>query len=107
MKDKGFCSPIIDHAAAEAKRKQEMDDEVAKVKKEYEEKQKKKKEKEKEKDSEKGKDDKKDDEKKDEKKKDEEKPEDKVSLLIHNHSLTYMALSKTISYLRIAAGQIW
>ncbi|WYZ43365.1 hypothetical protein EsH8_VI_001064 [Colletotrichum jinshuiense] len=66
LKDKNFCSPIIDKEAAEAKKKKELEEEVERVKKEYEEKQKKKKEKEKEekdkaagKDKEKGKDDKK------------------------------------------------
>ncbi|KAI1164773.1 DUF1742-domain-containing protein [Nemania serpens] len=60
LKDRGFCSPIIDHEAVAAKKKKkEMDDEIDQLKKEYEEKQRKKKEKEaekeKEKDKEKGK----------------------------------------------------
>ncbi|OLN86583.1 UPF0589 protein C32H8.01c [Colletotrichum chlorophyti] len=46
LKDKNFCSPIIDKEAAEAKKKKELEEEVERVKKEYEEKQKKKKEKE-------------------------------------------------------------
>ena len=63
LKDKGFCSPIIDKAAVEAKKKKEMEAEVERVKQEFEEKQRKKKEKEKEKEKGKGKDkDKKDDE---------------------------------------------
>ncbi|KAK1982491.1 VPS4-associated protein 1 [Colletotrichum cereale] len=75
LKDKNFCSPIIDKEAIEAKKKKELEEEVERVKKEYEEKQKKKKkekeekdkEKEKEKEKEKGKDDKKnEDEKKEE-----------------------------------------
>ncbi|TAQ85088.1 hypothetical protein B7494_g6586 [Chlorociboria aeruginascens] len=41
LKDKGFCSPIIDQAAIDAKKKRElkkeMDDEVEKVRKEFEE----------------------------------------------------------------------
>ncbi|KAI5925956.1 VPS4-associated protein 1 [Camillea tinctor] len=75
LKDKGFCSPIVDHEAAAAKRKKEMDEELEKIKKEYEEKQKKKKEKEAEK-----KDDKdKEKEKEKEKEKDEEKKEDTKS----------------------------
>ncbi|WQF81053.1 Putative VPS4-associated protein [Colletotrichum destructivum] len=74
LKDKNFCSPIIDKEAVEAKKKKELEEEVERVKKEYEEKQRKKKEKEdkekaedkdKSKDKEKDKDDKKtDDEKK-------------------------------------------
>ncbi|KAI1129817.1 VPS4-associated protein 1 [Nemania abortiva] len=77
LKDRGFCSPIIDHEAVAArKKKKEMDEEVERLKKEYEEKQRKKKEKEAEKDKDKDKDkDKKDstskDEPKDEKKEDE------------------------------------
>jgi hypothetical protein len=75
LKDKGFCSPIIDEAALAAKKKREMEEEVARVKKEFEEKQKKKKEKEKEKEKEKAKV-KKDGSKKEE---EEEKPsEEKV-----------------------------
>lgn len=72
LKDRGFCSPIIDEAAVAAKKKKEMEAEVERVKQEFEEKQKKKKEKEKEK--EKGKD-------KDKSKKDgdeDEKSEEKV-----------------------------
>ncbi|KFY12642.1 hypothetical protein V491_06704 [Pseudogymnoascus sp. VKM F-3775] len=53
LKDKGFCSPIIDEAAVAAKKKKEMEEEVERVKKEFEEKQKKKKEKEKNKEKEK------------------------------------------------------
>ncbi|KAI0202689.1 DUF1742-domain-containing protein [Astrocystis sublimbata] len=57
LKDRGFCSPIIDHeAVAAAKKKKEMDDEVERLKKEYEEKQRKKKEKEAEKEKDKDKD---------------------------------------------------
>ncbi|KAE9377767.1 DUF1742-domain-containing protein [Stipitochalara longipes BDJ] len=47
LKDKGFCSPIIDEAAVAAKKKREMDAEIERVKKEFEEKQKKKKDKDK------------------------------------------------------------
>ncbi|RDL37794.1 Uncharacterized protein BP5553_05227 [Venustampulla echinocandica] len=82
LKDRGFCSPIIDEAAVAARKKKEMEAEVERVKKEFEEKQKKKKEKEKErekKEKEKSKDkDKKDDDKEDnideEKKSSEEPP---------------------------------
>ncbi|OHE92165.1 hypothetical protein CORC01_12510 [Colletotrichum orchidophilum] len=56
LKDKNFCSPIIDKEAIEAKKKKALDDEVERVKKEYEEKQKKKKKEEEEKDKEKDKD---------------------------------------------------
>ncbi|KAJ8129945.1 hypothetical protein O1611_g3686 [Lasiodiplodia mahajangana] len=57
LKDRGFCSPIIDHEAiAAAKNKKEIDEEVERLKKEYEEKQRKKKEKEAEKDKDKDKD---------------------------------------------------
>ncbi|KAI0025235.1 DUF1742-domain-containing protein [Xylariomycetidae sp. FL0641] len=45
LKDRGFCSPIIDHAAVAARKKKEEDEEIERVKKEYEEKQRKKKEK--------------------------------------------------------------
>ncbi|ROV89871.1 hypothetical protein VPNG_10251 [Cytospora leucostoma] len=83
LKDRWFCSPIIDQAAIDAKKKQELEAEVDRVKKEYEERQRKKKEKEEsekskdeDKDAEKKKDDgKKADESKD-KKTDEAKPEE-------------------------------
>ncbi|KAI0406363.1 DUF1742-domain-containing protein [Xylaria palmicola] len=75
LKDRGFCTPIIDHDAVAAKKKKEMDDEVERLKKEYEEKQRKKKEKEadKEKDKDKDKEKQKDDDK------DEKKKEDSTS----------------------------
>ena len=41
LKDRGFCSPIIDEAAVAAKKKKEMEAEVERVKQEFEEKQKK------------------------------------------------------------------
>ncbi|KAK1623360.1 VPS4-associated protein 1 [Colletotrichum phormii] len=88
LKDKNFCSPIIDKEAVEAKKKKALEDEVERVKKEYEDKQKKKKEKEekeKEKDKEKEKEKEKDKEKdKDDKKTEDEKKEDsaKASCLI-------------------------
>nr|KMM73487.1 hypothetical protein CPAG_09776 [Coccidioides posadasii RMSCC 3488] len=48
LKDKGFCSPVIDEEEVAAKKKkEEMAREIEKVKKEYEEKMKRKKEKEK------------------------------------------------------------
>ncbi|PSS27169.1 hypothetical protein M430DRAFT_23651 [Amorphotheca resinae ATCC 22711] len=75
LKDKGFCSPIIDEAAVAAKKKKEMEAEIERVKKEFEEKQKKKKEKEKEKEKEKGKEKEKDKNKKDDEK--DKNPEEK------------------------------
>ncbi|KAI1106339.1 DUF1742-domain-containing protein [Jackrogersella minutella] len=45
LKDRGFCTPIIDQEAIAAKKKKEMDEELERAKKEYEEKQRKKKEK--------------------------------------------------------------
>lgn len=45
LKDPGFCTPKIDQAAIEARKKRELKEEIERVKKEYEEKQKKKKEK--------------------------------------------------------------
>ncbi|KXH25672.1 hypothetical protein CNYM01_07217 [Colletotrichum nymphaeae SA-01] len=79
LKDKNFCSPIIDKEAVEAKKKKALEDEVARVKKEYEDKQKKKKEKEekdKEKEKEKDKEKEKEKDKEKEKEKDEKKTED-------------------------------
>ncbi|KAM0282011.1 hypothetical protein ACHAQH_003217 [Verticillium albo-atrum] len=70
LKDRNFCAPIIDAAAVEAKKKKEMDEELERVKKEYEERQRKKKERE-----EKEKSDEKDKDK--EKKVDEKKTDDK------------------------------
>ncbi|KAK2805391.1 hypothetical protein FQN51_000217 [Onygenales sp. PD_10] len=71
LKDRGFCSPIIDEEEVAARKKKEaMDREIEKVKQEYEEKMKRKKEKEKEKKDEGGKKDK--DKDKDKKKEDEE-----------------------------------
>jgi len=70
LKDRGFCSPIIDEAAVAAKKKKEMEAEVERLKQEFEEKQKKKQEKEKEKEKSKGKD-------KNEKEVEDEKSEEK------------------------------
>ncbi|PGH16455.1 hypothetical protein AJ79_01786 [Helicocarpus griseus UAMH5409] len=68
LKDRGFCSPIIDEEEVAAKkRKEEMDKEIEKVKQEYEEKMKRKKQKGKDKDK-----DKKDEEDTKDKKKDED-----------------------------------
>jgi seryl-tRNA synthetase len=80
LKDKGFCSPIIDEAAAAAKKKKEMEAEIERVKKEFEEKQKKKKDKEKAKEKENDKDKDKKSEEKEDKESDEKV---KFSLLIH------------------------
>ncbi|KAI5863537.1 DUF1742-domain-containing protein [Durotheca rogersii] len=73
LKDRGFCSPIIDHEAIAARKKKEMEEELEKVKKEYEERQRKKQEKkegEKGEGKEKGKDN-------EEKREDAKKPEKK------------------------------
>lgn len=85
LKDRGFCSPIIDQEAVAAKKKKEMDDELERVKNEYEEKQRKKKEKDSKKgeESEKSKDDEKKDTKETDKKdetnsKSKDKAEDKT-----------------------------
>ncbi|KAK2845280.1 hypothetical protein FQN49_005877 [Arthroderma sp. PD_2] len=84
LKDKAFCSPLIDEEEVAAKKKkEEMDREIEKVKKEYEEKQRRKKEKEKGKEKEKEKDDEKEDDKKkdkddEESKKDEKEKDDKI-----------------------------
>jgi ATP-dependent Clp protease ATP-binding subunit ClpA len=77
LKDKGFCSPVIDEAAVAAKKKKELEAEIERVKQEFEEKQKKKKEMEKEKEKEKDKN-KGNDKKEDDAKKDEKKAEEKV-----------------------------
>jgi len=78
MKDKGFCSPIIDEAAIAAKKK-EMEAEVKRVKQEFDEKQRKK-EKEKGKETEKGKDKKDEKDEKTDEKDREKKSEDKKKL---------------------------
>ncbi|KAI2624718.1 VPS4-associated protein 1 [Hypomontagnella submonticulosa] len=80
LKDRGFCSPIIDQDAVAAKKKKEMEEELERVKKEYEEKQRKKKEK----DAKAGKESEKDKDKeekgsKDAEKKDESNVDDKVN----------------------------
>lgn len=79
MKDRGFCEPEADEAAAlaEKKKKEDMDREIQKIKEEYEEKQRRKKERRKEKEADKGKDKGKDKEKDKEEKKDEEEQDKK------------------------------
>ncbi|CAK7214741.1 hypothetical protein SCUCBS95973_002237 [Sporothrix curviconia] len=94
LKERTFCTPIVDKAAEEAKKKKaedekeaKMKEEVERVKKEYEEKQKKKKEKkdgekedkdkDKDKDKDESKDKSKDKEKKDDKDKDDQEKKDK------------------------------
>ncbi|KAL2158716.1 hypothetical protein VTH06DRAFT_4198 [Thermothelomyces fergusii] len=52
LKDPGFCTPKIDQAAIEARKKRELEEEIERLKKEYEEKQKQKKNKEKRKEDE-------------------------------------------------------
>ncbi|KAE8453116.1 hypothetical protein EG329_012303 [Mollisiaceae sp. DMI_Dod_QoI] len=98
LKDKGFCSPIIDEAAVAAKKKREMEAEVQRIKQEFEEKQKKKKEKDQEKESQKDKDTK--DEKKDEKKPEEKKP-DTTSSPAPDEEPRVFALQKAFYQLRI------
>ncbi|KKZ60260.1 hypothetical protein EMCG_05017 [[Emmonsia] crescens] len=78
LKDRGFCSPIIDEEEIAAKkRKEEMDKEIEKVKQEYEEKMKRKKQKDKDKKDGDDKKDKKKDEGEDEKAKKEK--DDKIN----------------------------
>lgn len=83
MKDRGFCSPIIDEAEVAAKKKkEEMDREIELIQKEYEEKLKKNQSKNKDtKEKEKGKDKGKEDEKKAENEEDkaEKEKSDKVT----------------------------
>jgi hypothetical protein len=93
LKDRAFCTPDADEAAAVAERakKAEMDKEIEAVKKEYAEKIRKKMEKRKEKDKHKGKDKEKDKEetKKDEEedKKDEAEKEAKVRCCLHGQKI--------------------
>ncbi|KUI73653.1 hypothetical protein VM1G_09613 [Cytospora mali] len=95
LKDRWFCSPIIDQAAIDAKKKKELEEEVERVKKEYEERQRKKKEKEdsaKSKDKDKDKDGEKEKEgldKKDEVKKTEEPKDAKVQNYPQPYSTFY------------------
>lgn len=76
LKDNKFCTPIVDPAAVAARRKAEMEREVERVKREYEEKQRRKKEKEAEREAEKEKGKEKDSDKKGKKSEDDtKKPE--------------------------------
>ncbi|KAK3077697.1 hypothetical protein LTS18_009543 [Coniosporium uncinatum] len=87
LKDRTFCTPDADEAAAaaERKKKQEMDKEIEKVKKEFEEKQKRKEQRRKEREKEKDKDVKKEKEAKKEEdaedKKDEKERDEKIQAL--------------------------
>lgn len=56
MKDRGFCTPIVNEAEVAAQKKNEMDQEMQRIQKEYEEKMKKKFKDEDNKEKEKGKD---------------------------------------------------
>ncbi|KAJ8059971.1 hypothetical protein OCU04_011585 [Sclerotinia nivalis] len=85
LKDRGFATPIIDEAAIAAKKKKELDDEIERVKQEFEEKQKKKKEKETSKKDDKEKDSK---DKNNEGKADEKKTDEKVCMM-PSHSQSY------------------
>ncbi|ETS78979.1 hypothetical protein PFICI_08832 [Pestalotiopsis fici W106-1] len=79
LKDTRFATPVVDEAAIAARKKKEMDEELERVKKEYEEKQKKKQDKskgeDKSKSDDKDKDSKEDDKKDESKSKDEPKSE--------------------------------
>ncbi|SPO05259.1 uncharacterized protein DNG_07946 [Cephalotrichum gorgonifer] len=75
IKDRKFCSPIIDQDAVEARKKKAMEEELERVKKEYEEKKRKKEAEKKKKDEEKEKE--KEKEKSGDKSKDEEKDKSK------------------------------
>lgn len=103
LKDKGFCSPIIDEAALAAKKKREMEAEVERVKQEFEEKQRKKKEKEKEKDTEKDAEKGKDKDKKDTEKdnKTEKKKLDEASSPVPEEEPRVFALKKAFYQQRI------
>jgi len=96
LKDTGFCTPKIDQAAIEARKKKELEEEIARVKKEYEEK-KKKKEKEKEEKEKKAKEkkDDKDTDKKDDGKSEEEK-KDKDAEVCFDHISIFHSLSNDI-----------
>lgn len=96
LKDRGFCSPIIDEEEIAAKkRKEEMDKEIEKVKQEYEEKM--KREKQKSKDAKDGDD--KGDKKKDEKA--EKEKDDKVS---SRHAFLVLLFHKGNSVLECCAS---
>lgn len=105
LKDKGFCSPIIDEAAVAAKKKKEMDAEVERVKQEFEEKQRKKKEKEKEKEKakekDKDKDKEKDGEKSEEKKPDAKRKADEATPPLPDEEPRVFALQKAFYQQRI------
>ncbi|KAL4964779.1 AAA-ATPase Vps4-associated 1 family protein [Aspergillus stella-maris] len=88
LKDRHFCSPIIDTEAEEAKRKEEaMAKEIENVTKEYEAKQKRKKEKKKEESKDKDQEKESDDKKTDTDKSDEKERDDKIDA-IKNQSTT-------------------
>jgi hypothetical protein len=102
LKDRGFCSPIIDQDAIAAKKKKEMDEEVERLKKEYEEKQRKKKEKEakKEKEKDKGKEE----DKKDTKEKNEDKNENKKDVAVDDE--VHHPLSQKVYSTDNSGGQV-
>lgn len=108
LKDRGFCSPIVDEEEAAAKKKkEEMDSEIEKVKQEYEEKMRKKKSKEK-KDDKKGekKDDKKGEKKDDGDAKEAEKERDDKACVISKGIQPSTSLTETIQIKSIqAAGE--
>jgi Mg-chelatase subunit ChlI len=97
LKDRHFCSPIVDAEEETAKKKAEaMAREIEKVKKEYEEKQQRKKEKEKEKkdDPKDDKDKDKDDSKKTDDKKEEKERDDKVRFVLFSDLAGFFADSR-------------
>ena len=94
LKDRGFCTPLIDEAEAEAKRKKEaMDREIELIKQEYEDKMKKKsKSKDKKaKDEDKGKEKAKDDDGKDDDDEKAKKEKDDKVVYSYVHSVIYAA----------------
>lgn len=108
LKDRNFCSAIVDAEEQEAKRKQEaMAAEIEKVKKEYEEKQRRKKEKSKEKEKEKEKTDGKDeDKKKDEQKSTKEEEKDTKADEKERDDKVCLVLSSFYSYLSIVLSLV-
>ena len=94
LKDRGFCTPLIDEAEAEAKRKKEaMDREIELIKQEYEDKMKKKsnsKDK-KAKEEDKGKEKAKDEEGKDDDEEKAKKEKDDKVVYTYIHSVIYVA----------------
>lgn len=105
LKDRGFCSPIIDEEEIAAKkRKEEMDKEIEKVKQEYEEKMKRKKQKSKDAKNGDDKRDKKKDAGEGEDEKAEKEKDDKVSSC---HAFLVLLFHKGNSVLERRASCLW